>query len=243
METDDRIELSIILPVHNEEENIREVLSEWAAEMDRLAIRHEMRVYDDGSTDDTGQRLEGWANRPAGIVLISQSNQGHGPTILRGYGEARGEWIFQVDSDGEMTPVGFEALWTRRQDFDLLLGVREQSHDSWARRSVSMIAGRATRVLFGAGVRDVNAPYRLVRKSAVQRFRPFIPQDTFATNVAMSGLAAMLGLRIFERPVVVERKATGSPALGGLRLWRTASRAFGETARIAWRARNQRRER
>ena len=80
-------------------------------------------------------------------------------------------------------------------------------------------------------------------KSAVQRLRPFIPQDTFAPNVAMSGLAAMLGLRIFERPVVVERKATGSPALGGLRLWRTASRAFGETARIAWRARSQRRER
>src|SRR5262249_56495225 len=81
-------------------------------------------VYDDGSTDDTRSILDGLGARLPRLAVRTQPNRGHGAAVLRGYREARGEWVFQTDSDGEVAPASFGALWRERHVHDLLLGVR-----------------------------------------------------------------------------------------------------------------------
>src|SRR5262245_33978912 len=113
-----RRQLSVVIPVYNEEATIADAVLEWAAELDRSAIDYELLVYDDGSCDHSGRRVEALRASIPRIVLRRHGNMGHGPTVLRGYREAHGEWIFQADSDGEVAPSSFRALWDVRHHHD-----------------------------------------------------------------------------------------------------------------------------
>src|SRR5262249_56214122 len=102
-----RPELSIVMPVYNEAAVIGDVVTSWLRELERLGIGYEFLAYDDGSRDESGRILERLGERVPGLVVSSQANAGHGSTILRGYREARGDWVFQVDSDDEIGPANF----------------------------------------------------------------------------------------------------------------------------------------
>jgi glycosyltransferase involved in cell wall biosynthesis len=229
-------ELSLVVPVHDEAGVIAGVLTAWTAELERLGIDHELRVYDDGSRDDTPRVLAGLAARLPTLVVQRHANMGHGPTILRGYREARGRWVFQLDADDEMGPESFEALWRRRQDFDLLLGARKGRSGPAQRRLVTGVARAAVR-LFGGGITDVNTPYRLVRATALAGFLPRVPARAFAPNVLMSAWALRQGWRIHEQPVPWRARRVGAGSLLGWRLWRASARGVVQLAATAldWR--------
>src|SRR5205085_1317421 len=108
-------ELSIVMPVYNEAAAISDVVKAWLLELERLDIHYEMLIYGDGSRDDTLAVLKQTVNGTRNVAVRSHSNRGHGPTILRGYREAQGEWVFQTDSDDEMTPESFANLWRERE--------------------------------------------------------------------------------------------------------------------------------
>ena len=161
--------LTVVMPVYNEAAAIGGVVRAWAAELDRLGIDYEMRVYDDGSRDQSATVLEELSQELPRLLVTRHSNRGHGPTILRGYREARGEWVFQTDSDGEMEPDSFSKLWEKRADYDFLLGIRggrEWTPPRWVMTRGSRLA---VRMLFGTGVLDVNTPYRLMRRERLAR--------------------------------------------------------------------------
>ncbi|HVR28898.1 MAG TPA: glycosyltransferase family 2 protein [Thermoanaerobaculia bacterium] len=226
--------LTLVMPVYNEEAAVAGVVRAWAAELDRLGIDYELRVYDDGSRDRSAEVLEALSSEIPRLLVTRHANRGHGPTILRGYREARGEWVFQTDSDGEMEPDSFGKLWERRHQHDFLFGVRagrEWTAPRWVMTRASRLAVRA---LFGRGVEDVNTPYRLMRRQPLARLLAGLPDDLFAPNVILSGLAVRAGLRIWQTPVPHQGRRHGGGSLGSLRkLWKPASRSLRQTIAIA----------
>lgn len=233
-------ELSVVIPVYNEEGAIARVVRAWTAQLDRLGMDYELRVYDDGSRDGTAAILGRLAEDLPGLTVTSKPNSGHGPTILRGYREARGEWIFQVDSDDEMGPEHFARLWESRAGHDLLIGRREARRSALARRLISGLSRLTVWALFGRAVGDVNAPYRLVRGRCLAAMIRRIPADAFAPNVILSGLAARDRLRVLEVGVPHRGRVTGSVSIGRWRLWRAAARSFRQTVAVAVRERLRR---
>ena len=228
------LELSVIMPAYNEERSIPAVVCAWMAALDRLKIDYEFLAYDDGSVDGTGILLRELAARHPRLVVVSHANRGHGPTILSGYRDARGEWVFQMDSDGQVGPDAFEGLWSRRDRFDFLIGVRRTRGPAVARRVVTLASRVLVWMLFGRGISDVNSPYRLMRRSCLEAMLPAVPPNAFAPNVILSGLAARRKLRLYETGVAHVARRTGSASLAGWRLWKTALRCFAETVRAAW---------
>jgi glycosyltransferase involved in cell wall biosynthesis len=212
------------------------VVAGWDTELAAVGVPCELRVYDDGSRDRTGELLEALARERPRVVAIRQPNRGHGPTILRGYHDARGEWIFQVDSDDEISAEFFPEVWKHR-DADLVLGYRVGRESSLGRRLVTMMSYWTVRLFFGSGVRDVNTPFRLYRRSALARLLPQVPADAFAPNVILCGLALREGLRITEVPVPHRGRRSGASHIVRLRLWQAAATAFVQTVRVALRAR------
>ena len=229
--------LTLVMPAYNEEATIGDVVVGWDDALGALDVPYELRIYDDGSRDATGPLLERVARERPRVVAVRQANAGHGPTILRGYHEARGEWVFQVDSDDEMRPEAFPALWSRRDGADLVLGYRTGRSAPIGRRIITAIAGSTVRLLFGRRVHDVNTPFRLYRRSALTRLLAMVPAETFAPNVILTGLALRAGLRVVEVPVPHHIRRAGTSSIVRWRLWRAAARSFAQTLGAAWRAR------
>jgi dolichol-phosphate mannosyltransferase len=229
--------LTVIVPVYQEEGALAAVLDDWTRALGALAIDYRLRVYDDGSRDGTAALLDAHARADERIEAVHQPNRGHGPTILRGYREADSAWVFQVDGDGEMPAGAFARLWEARDSYDLLVGDRRDRESAPLRRLVSASSRLLVRVAFGRGPRDVNAPYRLWRGEALRPLLARLPDDAFAPNVLLSGLAARARLRVFETPVPHHGRRTGRGSLDLRRLAAGVARSARETIATAWRAR------
>ena len=225
--------LSVVMPVYNEEGAIEAVFDEWTSVLDALVGDYEIRAYDDGSRDGSSRILQRAAAANPRIVALTHTNRGHGPTLMRGYLEARGEWIFQTDSDGEMPASEFPALWERRHEFDFILGGREGRHSPAHRKILTGGSRIVTAALFGRRVRDVNSPYRLMRGSWLRRQIARIPPAAAVPNIILSGLAARTGARILELPVRHTNRRSGATSLNLKRISRLALRAVADSIRVA----------
>ena len=225
-------DLSVVMPVYNEAEAIGPVLKKWMAMLDTLGIRYRIRAYNDGSKDATCKILAEVADASDGRVLaVDKPNSGHGPTILRGYREAAedSDWVFQIDSDDEMGPESFPELWAKRNDYDFLVGRRDGRRQPLARKVVSFVSRLCVRLFYGKGIWDVNTPYRLMRAEVFAPFYAQIPDDTFAPNVILSGLAARHRLRLLEIPVPQHDRTTGEVSIKKWKLLKAAARSFMQT--------------
>lgn len=229
--------LAIVMPVYNEEGAIAGVLRQWAAMLDALPdVRYELHVYNDGSRDGTARILRDLAVELAGKVVVHEkANSGHGPTILLGYREqaAAFDWLFQIDSDGEISPEKFPGLWQCREQYDFLIGRRTNRYSPPARRVISFISRLTVRLFYGAGVDDVNCPFRLMRTATVGSSLAAIPSDSFAPNVIISGLACARSWRIHQVPVLFQERQTGEVSIKKWKLFKAACRSFRQTIAFA----------
>jgi dolichol-phosphate mannosyltransferase len=223
-------ELTVLLPVYNEEEIIGEVLEDWTRELERLHIDFEIHAYNDGSKDNTLEILNTYEARNKNVIVHDKSNTGHGPTILLGYREnSNAEWVFQIDSDNEITTEFFEEFWERRKGFDFLIGRRVERQSPLSRRFMTSAARIIVTFLYGKGIFDVNCPYRLMRGQLLKELISEIPPYLFAPNVILSGLVCMNNYRILEIPVVHSQRATGEVSIQKLKLLKAAARALWQT--------------
>jgi dolichol-phosphate mannosyltransferase len=223
-------EVAVVMPVHNEQGCIRQVLMSWCDMFRASGIHFVMLVIDDGSRDATAQILQEFAGDDR-IRVSSQANRGHGPTILAGYRTAMelAEWVFQCDSDDEILADSFRDLWAVRGQMDAVLGYRQDRRQRLQRRVISFASRATVDLLFGQGVMDVNTPFRLLRASALRKILPCIPPDTFAPNVILAGALIVMRMRICNVPVPHHRRRSGRVSIARWKLWKAAIRSFWQT--------------
>jgi len=174
-------ELIVVIPIYNEEQIIQTVIEDWTTTLRSLKIDFELRAYNDGSKDNTLDKLKEIKDLYPELTIIDKPNSGHGPTILKGYQEADGTFVFQVDSDNEMRAEYFESLWSERKDHDFIIGRRKFNFKvPLPRRVVSFIAKKSIHLFYGKGISDVNVPYRLMRCEQFSEIFKAIPNKTFA---------------------------------------------------------------
>ncbi len=238
---DEQETLAVIIPVYNEEAIIETVLRKWIEALDALNINYRIHVYNDGSKDSTSEKLEACGKIFGGRLSVHEKkNSGHGPTILKGYREnaAEYQWIFQTDSDDEMSPEYFHELWNRRKQYDFLVGRRDRRKQNFSRAVVSSVSRWTVHLFYGGKtVWDVNSPYRLMRSEALAPLFGAIPPDTFAPNVVVSGYVALKGLRFVEIPVPQTNRKTGCVSIRKWKLFKASVKSFTQTIRISFRIR------
>ena len=123
---DEVFELCVVVPVFNEESNIRAFVSDWHDVLTSKNILFRILVIDDGSTDESPNILRGLQERTPRLQVIRQTNAGHGQAILKGYALALSDpWILQLDADHQWSTDAFDQLWKNKHDFDLLMGIRQ----------------------------------------------------------------------------------------------------------------------
>ena len=227
-------DVAVVIPVFNEEKLIGECINEWLNVLDSVNLNYEILIIDDGSSDATISIVERYGDNQ-NIQLIIKQNEGHGPTILAGYKRAVGiaEWVFQADSDNEISPNQFSALWSRRQGQDAVIAWRQGRNQTTVRRLVTFFARVTTKVLFRCHLRDVNIPFRLIRSETLTILLEKIPSDTFAPNIALSGALSLMNCQVEECPVVFNERIVGESSLSNLGAVRKGGRALLELIKIS----------
>ena len=223
-------ELCLVIPVYNESAAIKNVLQSWEDYLSRYSIDFDIHVYNDGSKDNTIDILTKEAQKYSNLFIHDKKNSGHGPTILLGYNENKDDydWIFQIDSDNEMLPDDFIKLWSKRSDYDFLIGKRNHRVQSKARYMISRISRITVSLLFGKTIWDVNSPYRLMRTSAFRNIFPLIPANTLAPNI-ISGFIGIKRLKFYETLVNHQCRTTGEVSIKKWKLFKFAVKAFWQT--------------
>jgi glycosyltransferase involved in cell wall biosynthesis len=206
------VELSVVMPVYNERAVIEQVLREHRAVLDeRLPTEAgEIVVVDDGSTDGTSGMLDQLVDEIAGLVVLHQpANAGPGPAVHRAFEAARGEWVLHVDADGQTDAHDLWRLWDRRDEADLLLGVRRVRRDPRHRLVLTAVTRVVVTILAGRRIQDANVPFKLFRRALWADLRPVIGPTTFTPSLLVAVGAARRGWRVLEIDVTHRARPAG----------------------------------
>jgi dolichol-phosphate mannosyltransferase len=227
-------QLTVVMPVYNEEASLPGCARSWTAMLDSLGIDYRLLIINDGSKDSTAEALEKLQKHPR-VVGVTKENEGHGPTILRGYtvGVRTSEWVFQVDSDDEIPASAFPAVWAARDGVDAVFGIRTGRFQPIDRRVISKIAAITTRIALHGRVRDVNVPFRLMRAQALAPVVASLPADTFAPNIIISGALGRDAMTFTEVAVPHTERQAGEVSIAGWGAIKAAMRSFHQTLRLA----------
>ncbi len=229
-----RCELTVVMPVYNEEASLGACGASWTDMLDGLGVDYRLLVINDGSKDSTADVLTDLA-RHERVLGVTKPNEGHGPTILRGYrlGVATSEWVFQVDSDDEIPASAFPAVWEARSGVDAVFGRRVGRDQRADRKLISKVAALTARVLLRGRVTDVNVPFRLMRSEVLGPVLTSLPADTFAPNVVIAGALGRDRDRFAEVDVPHQDRAAGQVSIVGWGAIKAAIRSFRQTVRLA----------
>jgi len=193
------MDLAIVIPVYNEEENIQHLIEDFYKVLVEAHIDYTFFIINDGSTDGSLHKLELLSKNIPNLQLLNQENSGHGPALLKGYQCALNhKWIFQFDSDYQYTLSAFTEIWSKRENYDLLIAERETRSASFARYSITVVLKLITLLLYGKGLQDINVPYRLMRAEVLKLILKNIHPYSFAPNTLITAYCIKKKVRIFS---------------------------------------------
>ena len=217
------MELSVVIPVLNEAENVEPLVREIGATLDG-AVAYEIVYVDDGSTDGTLKRLTALQEElSAGRlrVLRHEHNCGQSAALLSGVEAARAPWIVTLDGDGQNDPADIPKLLALRDDpsaprnLRLVSSLRRRRRDSWLRRTSSRIANGVRRRLLDDGTSDSATGFKLFARDAFLELPFFDHMHRFIPALIQRRGGAMLTVEVNHRP-----RRHGESKYGvGNRLW------------------------
>ncbi len=213
-----QINLSVVVPVYNEAENVSPLAAEISSVLDPLDILWECIWVNDSSADGTAAALEALCRNSATHRCVTlPRNSGQSAALAVGFRVARGGLIATMDGDGQNDPSDIPLLLTRLEqgDVDMVNGVRAKRRDSRVRLLSSRIGNGFRNRLTGDRVTDVGCSMRICRREFLISLPVFKGMHRFLPT-----LARMKGCRITEIPVRHRPRLHGQSKYGiGNRLW------------------------
>lgn len=210
IENGSTFDLTLVLPVYNEVDSIRPVVEEWLETMKNAGISYEIRICEDGSTDGTKDVMKSLAFEFPQIVLDSVDyRRGYGRAVLDGYANAQGQYVLVSDSDGQINPLGFKALWAKRAAADIMMGVRTPRHDPAVRMIYSFIFRLYFKTLFPCSLRDPSCPFVLIKRDKVRRLIPLLGYMIEGFWWGFVGAATKVGYSFVEVEIEHRKRFAG----------------------------------
>jgi glycosyltransferase involved in cell wall biosynthesis len=216
-------EISIVIPVYNEEENLPVLAAEIQGVMRSLGRPYEVIYVDDGSTDGSpGAMLRLAQEDPAVRIVRQRRNSGQSAALDAGFRFARGGIVVTLDADLQNDPADIPRLLERMDGYDVVSGVRTKRQDTWVRKVSSRIANRVRNRVTHDDVTDVGCTLRACRAEFLLRIPVFTGMHRFLPT-----LLKMAGARTTEIPVNHRPRLHGQPKYNiSNRLWRALADLF-----------------
>jgi len=167
-----KLDLSIIIPVYNEEENVIKLYQEITKSISLLSLTYEIIFIDDGSTDGTFEKLRTINDKHLRILQF-QRNYGKAAALSCGFKEAEGKYIITMDGDLQDDPKEIPIFLMNLKHYDMVSGWKFQRKDPVSKRFFSNIFNKLTQVLTGIKIHDFNCGYKGYRSYVVKNIHVY----------------------------------------------------------------------
>ena len=197
MDGSKKVEISAVIPVFNEEENLPVLIPKVMEVFNQLSKVYEVICVDDGSSDNSRKILREMAIQyPTLRVLGLKENRGLSTALLAGMREARGDILITLDSDLQNDPADIPRLLQCLDQYDMATGWRQKRDDPWLKRIASKIGNGVRNRLSGEAIHDSACTLRVFKRECIQDIPVFNGMHRF-----LSTLVKREGFRIVEVPV------------------------------------------
>jgi dolichol-phosphate mannosyltransferase len=223
------LDLSIVVPVFNEEENLPLLWPEIRLVLDPTGWSYEVIFVDDGSRDRSAEIVRAFHEEdPRARLVRLKANAGETAATDAGFKAVRGRWVVVMDADLQNDPHDIPGMLAHLDRWDAVTGwrVNRGDGDSWIRRASSRIANRVRNALTEETVQDSGCTFRAFRRECLRDlvlykgFHRFVPT-----------LLKMRGYRVLEVPVNHRPRRFGQSKYGiGNRAWS----AFKDLLAVRW---------
>ncbi len=206
-------QVSVVIPVHNEEADVEELARRIG---EQLQHAYEVVFIDDGSTDSTWEAI-GRAARPGVVRAIRfRRNFGKAAALMAGFEAARGDLVFTMDGDLQDDPAEIPRFLAKLDEgYDLIAGYKRRRHDPLNKVVASRIFNFVVRKLTRVDLHDMNCGFKLYRGEVARAVRIYGELHRF-----IPALAAAEGYRIGEIEVTHHARRHGRSKYGVSRLFK-----------------------
>lgn len=218
MTAEKMLDLSIVVPVFNEEDNVSLLYERIHKACDPLGLQYEAIFVDDGSRDRTFEVLAGIHERdPRVIVIRFRRNYGQTAAMAAGFEYARGATIISMDGDLQNDPTDIPRLLARLDEgYDVVCGWRKDRQDKLiSRRFPSVIANWIIGRITGVRIHDNGCSLKAYRGHVIKNVDLYGEAHRF-----IPALSTLTGARISEIPVNHQARRFGKSKYGIGRVWR-----------------------
>ncbi len=195
------MDLSVVIPVYNEEESILE-LSDWIEKAcSGAGLSFEIIFIDDGSSDKSWERINDLAGKKKFVKgLKFRRNYGKAAALHIGFSESAGEVVITMDSDLQDSPDEIPELvrMIREDGYDLVSGWKKKRYDPFIKRSTSRIYNGTARLSSGIRLHDFNCGLKAYRSEVVKSIEVYGEMHRYIPMLAREAGFRKIGEKIVE---------------------------------------------
>jgi glycosyltransferase involved in cell wall biosynthesis len=204
-------ELSVVVPILNERDGLSELITEIERACDSMGRAWEVVFVDDGSTDGSGELLEGLAAEHQAVRVVRlRRNFGKSAALSAGFEHSSGEIVVTLDGDGQDDPAEIPILVAKLDEgYQLVSGWKRERRDPPLRRWASRLFNRVTARLSGVKLHDFNCGLKAYRGECARSLRIYGELHRY-----IPVLAVQRGWRVTELPVHHRARRHGRSKFG-----------------------------
>ena len=195
------MDLSVVIPVYNEEESVRE-LSDW---IERICVSSgysfEVIFIDDGSTDSSWKRIRELAEVKKSVKGIRfRRNYGKAAALHTGFTESSGDVVITMDSDLQDSPDEIPELYRmiKEDGYHLVSGWKKKRYDPFIKKSSSKIYNLTARVASGIRLHDFNCGLKAYRSDVVKSIEVYGEMHRYIPMLAKEAGFRKIGEKVVE---------------------------------------------
>ena len=208
------MDLSIVVPFLNEQDSLQELVERIYDNVLPLKVKFELIFIDDGSTDDSLNRLlESKKKHPEIKIVRFRKNFGKSIALSEGFDRAKGKIVITMDADLQDDPAEIPNLLKKLDDgFDLVSGWKKKRHDPITKKIPSKLFNFTTRLLTGIKIHDFNCGLKAYRHEVIKAIPVYGELHRY-----LPVLAHWQGFRVGEIPVKHHARRFGHTKFGARR--------------------------
>jgi len=212
------MELSVVVPIYNEIENVDELYRRIKTELQKLSLTYEIIFVDDGSTDGTTEKVKEIKQQEPELKLaIFDRNYGQTQAMVAGFQLARGDMIVSMDGDLQNDPADIvQIIVNLRSGYDMVSGWRKAREDNVILRKIpSKIANALISRVTEVKIHDLGCSLKGFNRKIAKNMILYPEMHRFIPI-----FAASIGARIKEVQVTHKPRMRGQSKYGIARTWR-----------------------